>query len=1265
MALSGATVANRVLGQVDFTHNGINIVDARGSNTPSSLAIDISVSPNRIYVADTANNRVLGWSNVGAFATGGPADLVIGQPDFSSAVCASGGVKATTLCAPTAVTVDNAGNLYVADTNDNRVLEYNTPYNVTSVPGSGDAIADLVFGQTGFTNARCNQGLNAPSAVTLCNPKAVGIDNLGNLYIADTINNRVLEYNTPLAVTTVTGSGDTTADFVFGQPGMASAACNLGVASASAGSLCGPRGVAADASGNVYISDTNNHRVLEYNTPLKTTSVVGSGDATADQVLGQATLFLNACDAGGESANTLCAPAGLAVDGIGNLFVADTNNRRVIEYNTPLTSTGVSGSGDTTADFVFGQRGNFNWSFCNLNGTTPSNDSLCLPLGVGVDSSSNVYIADTGNNRILEYNSPLTVTSTPGSGDSNADGVLGQLDYTHVGPNIVSAQGMNSPLAVAIDLTVTPNHVYVADSSNNRVLGWVNAASFVNGNPADMVIGQPDSISSQAVNGGVGPSSYNYPEGVTVDSLGNLYVADTYNNRVLEYNTPYVTTAVPGSGDTVPDAVFGQPDFHSGQCNQSPAYPPPSPTPNDLCFPVGVQVDQKGNVYISDAYNCRILEYNTPFTVTGTPGSGDTTADLAIGQANLFTATCNTNGVGSSPTASSLSTPEGIALDTQGNLYIADHDNSRVLEYNTPLTVTSVPGSGDTYPDLLFGQPSYTASGCKTGPSGLCTPRGVLADSAGNLYVSDSFNHRLLEYNTPLVQTAVTGSGDTIADMVFGQRGNFSGSLCDIAVGVGPTADDLCRPSGLALDSAANLYAADSLNHRVLEFNQPIPIPTSSATATPSASPTPTPPATATPSPTATATPSPTATATPSPTATATPSPTATATPSPTATATPSPTATPTPSPTATATASATPTRSPSATPTPSPTVAPTASATPSPTPTTIPTPSVSPTQTPTPASTPVAISTTVIGFGGQVTNTSSSPRAITLTNNQSTSLNVSSIGISGANAVDFSQTNNCGNTVAANKTCNISVVFTPSSPGSRTAVISINDDASNSPQTVQLVGQGLLPAALTPGSAILGPTAVGSTSAPTTFTLTNNQNGAISIKSLSLGGSNAGDFALTSNCGSSLSAHSSCTISVTFSPIVNAVRNATLTVSDNAANSPQTAGLSGVPPATFTPASLGFPTTTVNTTSAPMTVLLRNFQKVPLNLTSLSMTGQNPGDFGQTNNCPTSIPASGSCTFSVTFTPSASGARTAILKVVDNAPGGGSQTSQFFGSGQ
>ncbi len=314
-ATSGDETADRVLGQVGFTYSAANLIDDRGVHFAGAVAVDRSSIPNRIYVADSDNSRVLAWADAGAFVSGAPADLVLGQPDAFSSACNAGGVSATSLCYPYTIAVDGVGNLYVGDFLNNRVLEYDTPF-------ESDTTADRVFGQGGsFVTGTCNAG--GLSATSLCNPAGVAVDGAGNLYVAEYGNSRILEYDTPLV-------SDTTADRVFGQGGsFVTNACNGGGVSAT--SLCNPLGVAVDGAGNLYVVEYNNNRVLEYDTPLVS-------DTTADRVFGQGGSFVtNACNGGGVSATSLCNPAGVGVDGAGNLYIAEYGNSRVLEYDTPLT----------------------------------------------------------------------------------------------------------------------------------------------------------------------------------------------------------------------------------------------------------------------------------------------------------------------------------------------------------------------------------------------------------------------------------------------------------------------------------------------------------------------------------------------------------------------------------------------------------------------------------------------------------------------------------------------------------------------------------------------------------------------------------------------------------------------------------------------------------------------------------------------------------------------------------------------------------------
>ena len=273
---------------------------------------------------------------------------------------------------------------------------------------------------------------------------------------------------------------------------------------------------------------------------------------------------------------------------------------------------------------------------------------------------------------MLEYNTPTTVTSVSGSGDTTANAVLGKPDLVHGGPNIASAQGLNFPLSVTIDTTVVPNHVYVADSSNNRVLGWQDASTFVTGAAADMVIGQPDFISSATNRGGsVSATVLNFPEGLTVDTAGNLWVGDTNNSRILEFNTPYLRTSVPGSGDTIPDFVLGQSNYTTGGCNgpiTSHTQPPPN---NSFCQAIDVAVDSAGNVYGSDANNNRVLEWNAVLS------TGNTTPNMVFGQPNFTSGGCNTTGLHSPPSATTLCSPEGVRGRQRGqSLYKRQSERS-------------------------------------------------------------------------------------------------------------------------------------------------------------------------------------------------------------------------------------------------------------------------------------------------------------------------------------------------------------------------------------------------------------------------------------------------------------------------------------------------------------------------------------------------------------------------------------------------------------
>ncbi len=1026
-------VADLDLGQVDLLHGTENFGGPQALYFPSGVAVDTSVTPHRVYVADYANNRVLGWQNITELSNGSPADLVLGQPDFFFGLCNDGtlagdnkGLGPDSLCFPGMATVDSAGNLYVSDLANNRVLEYNQPFAACqSFPCVGNP-ANLVFGQgpTGksFTTAGCAVG-----ATEMCEPVGVAVDTSGNLFVADILNSRVLEYNTPMANP---DAPNVTADLVFGQ---GSTGTNLGANTCangggrnpapSATGLCHPVGVALDSKNDLYVADQTNSRVLEYNTPLANPD---APNVTADLVFGQGNtgtnLSASVCANGvginpAPSATGLCFPSDVKIDSSDNAFILDAGNNRVLKYDQPLVNPG---SPNVTADQVFGQGAtgtNFSSNICadgdvSANDPAPSATGICptggsqgdvldVFSGEALDNNGDLYLSDSLNNRVLKY----------ASGSVAASLALGQIDTSHNMTNFGGARALEGD-SVAVDRSVVPNRLYVADGNSSRVLGWHSVASFTNGEPADLVLGQPDFFTARCFTGtaagdvnGVGPDSLCFPEGVAVDKNGNLYVADGDGNRVLEYNQPFASCQTPPCVGPAANLVFGQGaagnNLSAATCADG-SEGAPSPSATTMCSPNAVALDAAGDLYVSDSGNNRVLEFNTPLA---NPMAPNVTASVVFGQGtpgNNFSGNACADGLQGDPpvSATGLCSPAGLGVDSKGNLFVSDNSNSRVLEFNAPL---ANPGAPNVTANLVFGQgasgTNFSGNSCNGSsslapPSAvlLCEPTQVALDSQDNLLVADTANNRVLKYDAPL---ANPGAPNVTADLVYGQGSagnNFTAAFCT-GLTTATTASGLCGPHGAAADQSGNVYIADTLNHRitiVLSSIAPTPTPTATATAT--------------------------ATATP------TASPTAT----PTATATATPTSTPTASSTATATTTATP----SATET--------------------------PTATPTPISEKLTIKPGSLAFGSVTVETTSKRKTVTIKNagSKKTGLAVN-IEMESASPSVFNVTSECKETLLPGKSCKVSVTFMPTDTTPQTGSLTISDNVTGAPQTVGLSGTG------------------------------------------------------------------------------------------------------------------------------------------------------------------------------------------------------------------
>jgi hypothetical protein len=303
-------------------------------------------------------------------------------------------------------------------------------------------------------------------------------------------------------------------------------------------------------------------------------------------------------------------------------------------------------------------------------------------------------------------------------------------------------------------------------------------------------------------------------------------------------------------------------------------------------------------------------------------------------------------------------------------------------------------------------------------------------------------------------------------------------------------------------------------------------------------------------------------------------------------------------------------------------------------------------------AAQPLSFSPTSLSFPSTVVGATSSSQPVTMTNTGTTTLKVN-IAITQPDASDFIQTNNCGTSLAAGANCTINVSFTPTVIGARSANLTVSfSGATGSPQSIPLSGTGLQPVvSVAPMSLTFGSVPVSSTSAPQTITLKNTGTSPLLITSIVPWGADAGDFAVSNNCGQSLAINASCTITATFSPQAAWARTAAVQMVDSAMGSPHVMGLVGNGTsggtASFSPTTLTYATRLMFTASASQPVTLSNTGTAPLEIANITTSG----DYSQTNNCGTSVASGGSCTINVTFTPQYNGTRAGLLNVLFTDP--------------
>jgi hypothetical protein len=298
--------------------------------------------------------------------------------------------------------------------------------------------------------------------------------------------------------------------------------------------------------------------------------------------------------------------------------------------------------------------------------------------------------------------------------------------------------------------------------------------------------------------------------------------------------------------------------------------------------------------------------------------------------------------------------------------------------------------------------------------------------------------------------------------------------------------------------------------------------------------------------------------------------------------------------------------------------------------------------------------------FGDQSLNTTSPPQPVTLTNFGSSILSIGSITFTGEDPEDFGQTNNCGTSLPEGVSCTINVTFTPTATGSLTATLSVSDGPSGG-QLASLVGTAINPVVvLSPSSLIFPVQLIGTLSLPMDVTLTNSGSGTLTISSIT---ASAG-FVQQNTCGTSVYPGTSCVIAVQFEPLQGGVQSGSVLITDNTATSPQSILLSGTGTAVeLSAVGVNFGNQAVGSASPPVTVTLTNKGTNALTINSITLGGADPGDFGESNTCGSSVGAGQSCTITVTFTPAVLGPLSASVLISDTDPAS-PQTIMLSGTG-
>ncbi len=640
-------------------------------NFPQGTAVDAS---GNVYIADTYNMRVQKYDGSGNLLLMWGWNVEPGAP-FGFETCTSGCTQGSSgsgdgqLSYPMGIAVDFSGNVFVSDTSNNRIQKFDSSGNYLAQWGT---VCDIeVSGADG-----CDGDFN--------NPYGIGVDSAGNVYVADSQNDRIQKFD---------GSGTFIARW--------------GVKGVAEGALIFPTDVAVDGAGNFFVVDSWNFRVQKFDSGGTFQLTWGWSVDDFNSVF---QICTSGCEKGsqGSGEGQFDTPDGVAIDGAGNVYVADGGNDRVQKFDNNGNYLGKWGSAcQTSVSGVDGCDGDFDgpagialdasenlfvvdmWNH-RIEKFGPGFERLVLlgewgtsgtgngqfdtPRGIGVDSSGNVYVADSNNDRIQKFDNDGTYLAQYGS-------------------NGTAAGDLDTPWDVAVDGS---GNMFIADALNFRIQKFDSAGTFVWG--AGWGVFNTGSTAQVCTPGsgcykglaGNGTGQFSGPTSIVVDSSGYVHVSDYTNNRVQKYN---------GGGIHLVD--FGSSGTGNGQFQGT----------------TGLAKDGSDNIYLADSNNDRIQKLATGYdTYTYADQLG------SIGTGN-----------------GQFDAPRGVAVDVSGNIFVADTDNDRLQKFNSGKTFLTTWGEAGT------------------GDGQFSPAEDVAVDSSGNVFVVDSAADRVQKFG-PCSFTTTPGS---------------------------------------------------------------------------------------------------------------------------------------------------------------------------------------------------------------------------------------------------------------------------------------------------------------------------------------------------------------------------------------------------------------------------------------------------------------------------------------------------------------------------